>query len=59
MDFTPGQISYKERLLSLNMLPLAYDREMKEILFFYKAIHGYIDRDVSYYATFFIIWLAP
>ena len=40
----PGQMSYKERLLSLdlNMIPLASEREMKEILFFYKAIRAYM-----------------
>ena len=40
----PCQMSYKERLLSLdlNMIPLASEREMKEILFFYKAIHTYM-----------------
>ena len=37
-------MSYKERLLSLdlNMIPLASEREMKEILFFYKAIRTYM-----------------
>ena len=40
----PGQMSYKERLLSLdlNMIPLASEREMKDILFFYKAIRAYM-----------------
>ena len=40
----PGQMSYKERLLSLdlNMIPLASEREMKEILFFYRAIRAYM-----------------
>ena len=34
------------------MLPLAYDREIKDLVFFYKAIYGYIDIDVSNYVTF-------
>ena len=40
----PGQMSYKERLLSLdlNMIPLASQREMKQILFFYKTICTYM-----------------
>ena len=37
----PGQMSYKKRLLSLNMHPLGYDREIKDILFCYKAIHPF------------------
>ena len=42
-------MSYKERLLSLdlNMIPLASEREMKEILFFYKAIRAYMISVVS------------
>ena len=48
----PGQMSYGERLLALDMLPLAYDGEIKDLVFFYKAVYGYIDIDVSYYVTF-------
>ena len=43
-----GELSYKERLQQLdNMLPLVYDCEVKDLLFFYKAVNGYIDIDVS------------
>jgi len=45
-------MSYKDRLLSLNMLPLAYDREIKDLLSFYKVIHAYIVMDVSNCVTF-------
>ena len=34
------------------MLPLAYDREIKDLVFFYKAVYSYIDIDVSNYVTF-------
>lgn len=34
------------------MLPLAYNREIKKIFFFYKAIHSYIVIDVGDYVTF-------
>ena len=47
-----GQMWYGERLLTLDMLPLAYDREIKDLVFFYKAVYGYIDVDVSDYVTF-------
>ena len=33
-----GDITYKERLLSLNLLPFSYDREIKDLTFFYKAL---------------------
>ena len=36
----PVQMSYGERLLALDMLPLAYDREIKDLVFFYKAVYG-------------------
>ena len=52
LSLKPGQMSYGERLLALDMLPLAYDREIKDLVFFYKAVYGYIDIDVSDYATF-------
>ena len=52
LSLKPGQMWYGERLLTLDMLPLAYDREVKNLVFFYKAIYGYIDIDVSNYVTF-------
>ena len=45
-------MSYGKRLLALDMLPLAYDREIGDLVFFYKAVYGYIDIDVSNYVTF-------
>ena len=48
----PGKVSYKDRLLKLNLLPLAYDREIKDLLFFYKALHGDIDLDVKNFVNF-------
>ena len=52
LSLKPGQMSYGERLLALDMLPLAYDREIKDLVFFYKAVYGHIDIDVSDYVTF-------
>ena len=45
-------MSYGERLLALDMLPLAYDRKIKDLVFFYKAVYGFIDIDASNYVTF-------
>ncbi|CAB3981213.1 Hypothetical predicted protein [Paramuricea clavata] len=34
-----GDSSYNERLVDLNLLPLCYDREIKDLMFFYKALY--------------------
>ena len=47
-----GGMSYKDRLLSLNLLPLAYGREIKDLTFFYKAMHGLYDLDVLNLVSF-------
>ena len=47
-----GEQSYKERLVTLKLLPLCYDREVKDLVFFYKAMHGYINLDVNNFVSF-------
>jgi hypothetical protein len=47
-----GEISYQERLQSLDMLPLCYDREIQDLVFFYKALYGYVDLDIGNYVSF-------
>ena len=42
------ELSYKERLIHLDMLPFTYDSEVKDLLFLYKALYGYIDIDISF-----------
>jgi hypothetical protein len=34
------------------LLPLCYDREIKDLTFFYKALYGYIDVNVNKYIAF-------
>ncbi|CAB4006426.1 Hypothetical predicted protein, partial [Paramuricea clavata] len=46
------EMPYKERLSSLNLLPLSYDREMKDLTFFYKALFGFINVNLSNYVSF-------
>ena len=46
-----GDISYKDRLLALNLLPLAYDREIKDLTFFFEALHGHYDSNVFDYVS--------
>ena len=47
-----GEISYKDKLLALQLLPLTYDREVKDLVFFYKALYGYIDLNIHDYVSF-------
>ena len=47
-----GEQSYKERLVTLKLLPLCYDREVKDLVFFYKAMRGYINLDVNNFVSF-------
>ena len=47
-----GELSYKERLSALNLLPLTYDREIKDLVFLYKALFGYVNVDVSNFVSF-------
>ena len=47
-----GDISYKDRLLAPNLLPLAYDREIKELTYFFKALYGYYDTDANNFLSF-------
>jgi hypothetical protein len=47
-----GEMPYKERLSSLNILPLSYDRELKYLTFFYKALFGFINVNLSNYMSF-------
>ena len=36
-------LSYKDRLKMLNLLPLSYDREMKDLTYFFKLLNGFYD----------------
>jgi hypothetical protein len=40
-------MSYKERLLVLDLLPLTFDREVKDLVYLYKALFGYVNVDIS------------
>ncbi|CAB3998405.1 Hypothetical predicted protein, partial [Paramuricea clavata] len=47
-----GELSYKERLLALDLLPLTFDREVKDLVYLYKALFGYVNVDVSNCVSF-------
>lgn len=40
-------VNYREKLLALDILPLAPNREIEDPVLFYKAFYGYIDIDVT------------
>ena len=47
-----GEMSYKERLIRLDMLPLVYNRELHDITFFYKCLYGHKDLNVHNFFYF-------
>ena len=47
-----GDTTYKERLQALHLLPLCYDREVKDLTFFYKALYGHIDLNITDFVVF-------
>ena len=42
----PKNLTYKERLIELNLLPLAYQREISDLIFFFKSKVGLIKTDL-------------
>ena len=48
----PGVKPYKQRLLALNLLPLCYGREIKVLVFFYKALYEHTDLNVHDFVSF-------
>ena len=45
LSLKPRQMPCWDRLLALNILPLVYDRDIMDHVFFYKTGYGYIDID--------------
>jgi len=42
-----GVMSYRDRLLTLKLLSLTFDRKLKDLVFFYKCLNGFTDLNVS------------
>ena len=51
-DRRVGEMSYKDRLLALNLLPLTFDRELKDLIFFYKCLNNLTDLNVKDFVSF-------
>ena len=47
-----GELSSRERLLKLNLLPLCYSREINDLVFFYKALYGLTNINVHEHVSF-------
>ena len=47
-----GDMAYKDRLLALNLLPLAFDREIKDLTFMFKTLHGFYNLDAFNFVSF-------
>ena len=47
-----GVMSYRDRLLTLRLLPLTFDRELKDPVFCYKCLNGLTDLNVSDFVSF-------
>jgi hypothetical protein len=47
-----GGIPYQQRLIALNLLPLCYDREIKDLVFFCKALFGHLDLNFCDFISF-------
>ena len=45
-------MSYKDRLLGLNLLPLTSDREPKDMIFFYKCLNNLTDLNGKDFVSF-------
>ena len=45
-------MEYKDRLLALNLLPLVYNREIKDLTFFFKTLHGFYDLNILNFVSF-------
>ena len=46
-----GKVSYKQRLLTLRLLPLTYDREIRDLVFLFNCISGSTVLNVDRFVT--------
>ena len=47
-----GDTPYKDRLRRLHLLPLTYDREIRDLVFLYKCINGQTNLNLNNFVTF-------
>ena len=47
-----GEMSCRDRLITLDLLPLTYDRELKDLVFFYKCLFNHIHLNLHSFTNF-------
>ncbi|CAB4010103.1 plexin-A4, partial, partial [Paramuricea clavata] len=47
-----GELSYRERLLALVLLLLTYDREVRDLVYFFKSLFSYMDVNIDNHVLF-------
>ena len=47
-----GELTYQQRLICLDLLPLCYERAISDLVFFFKALHGLTDLDINTFVSF-------
>ena len=47
-----GEVSYKQRLLTLRLLPLTYDKEIRDLIFLFNCISGSTDLNIDPFVPF-------
>ena len=46
-----GERTYQQRLICLDLLPLCYEREISDLVFFFKAPYGSTDLDINTFVS--------
>ena len=49
LGISGGEMSYEERLRKLNLIPLSYGHEMKDLLFLHGCVSGKYDIDLTFF----------
>ena len=47
-----AKLTYQQRLICLDLLPLCNEREISDLVFFFKALYGFTDLDISTFVSF-------
>lgn len=51
LGYTNDNLTYKDRLVTLKLLPISYWHELKDLVFFFKLINGFYDIDISQFVS--------
>ena len=47
-----SEMTYKKRPSKLELLPLSYDRKIKDLVLFFKSTYGYVDHNINNCVSF-------